>query len=198
MPTGYTSKIYDDKDQSPRDFILTCARAFGATITQRDDDLNEPPKLREHDNHDAEMAAKYSAELAEVRAWTTDELSAAAAADNGKALTAWRESKLKSDALRVRYLAMLSEVDRWTAPTDDHMGLKEFMVNQLRESIQFDCDSRPAPTGVTGYEYRAQRIEFLTRMAASYEKYAREEIERVDGANAWITALYDSLKSVSA
>jgi len=198
MPTGYTTKLYNGEDQSARDFILSCARGFGATIMQRDDDPNEPPKFREHDNHEAEMAARHSAELAEVEAWTTDEINEAAATDHTKELAAWQESKLKSDALRARYRAMLVKVERWTAPTDNHVGLKEFMVKQLRESIQFDCDDRPAPTEVAGHEYRAQRITFLTRMTASYEKYAREEIERVDGANAWITALYDSLKAVSA
>jgi len=196
MPTGYTSKLYDGKDQSVRDFILTCARAFGATIMQRDDDPNDPPKLREASTHEAEMAAKYSTELAEVQAWTNGEADEAAAANYAKEFAAWQESQVKSQALRARYLGMLTKIERWTAPTPEHVGLKKFMVEQLRESIKFDCDDRPAPIGMTGHEYRAERITFLTRMAASYEKYAREETERVDSANSWIAALYESLMAV--
>lgn len=35
MPTGYTSEIYQGEEVSPKDFLLTCARAFGATISMR-------------------------------------------------------------------------------------------------------------------------------------------------------------------
>jgi hypothetical protein len=32
MPTGYTAAIYEGKKVSGKDFLLTCARAFGALI----------------------------------------------------------------------------------------------------------------------------------------------------------------------
>jgi hypothetical protein len=193
MPTGYTAKLYEGAEQTPRDFILACARAFGATIMQRDEDPDVPPRPREASTHEAEQAAKYNAELAEVKAWTNDEADDAAAASYAKEFAAWQESQIRSQAIRTRYLGMLTKIERWTAPTSEHEGLKKFMVEQLRESIRFDCDDRPAPVGMTGHEFRAQRIKSLTHMATSYEKYAREEIERVDGANAWISALYQSL-----
>ena len=47
MPTGYTEDIYNGKDVTFKDFALKCARAFGACVHQRDDDANDPPKLRE-------------------------------------------------------------------------------------------------------------------------------------------------------
>lgn len=196
MPSGYTHKLYAGEDQSPRDFILGCARAFGATIMQRDDDPNDPPKLREHNNHCAEMAEDFRARLVEAQDWTDDEADSAAAASYAEALAAWQESQAKSRARRARYQHMLDEIAKWTPPTLDHIALKEFMVKQLRESIDFDCDDRlGAPARLTGQEFKAKRIELLARMTESYEKYAREETERVNGANAWITALYQSLDS---
>lgn len=36
---------------------------------------------------------------------------------------------------------MLDQVQLWQPPTDDHMGLKEFMIQQIEESIKFDCAS---------------------------------------------------------
>lgn len=45
MPTGCTAKLHED-DQSFRDFALTCARAFGATIAMREEPLDAPPSER--------------------------------------------------------------------------------------------------------------------------------------------------------
>lgn len=42
MPTGYTADIKDGI--TFRDFALRCARAFGATIMQRDEDISIPPR----------------------------------------------------------------------------------------------------------------------------------------------------------
>lgn len=50
MPSCYTSDIADGKDVSFNDFVLKCARAFGACIEQRDDNANDKPKLIERNN----------------------------------------------------------------------------------------------------------------------------------------------------
>jgi hypothetical protein len=51
MPTGYTAMIEEREDVTFREFALTCARAFGACIMQRDNSLAEPPKPREVDKY---------------------------------------------------------------------------------------------------------------------------------------------------
>ena len=49
MPTGYTTDIYNGKDVTFKDFALKCARAFGACIHQREDNIDDLPKLKKHD-----------------------------------------------------------------------------------------------------------------------------------------------------
>src|SRR5690606_5838921 len=44
-----------------------------------------------------------------------------------------------------RYLAMLEQVSAWSPPTEDHVCLKEFMKQQLTESIKYDCSIYDCP-----------------------------------------------------
>ena len=73
MPTGYTSKIADNI--SFRDFVLTCAGAFGACVEQRDNDMNEKPKLKKLDvsyHQNAIKAAKVKLKL--IKEYTDSEI----------------------------------------------------------------------------------------------------------------------------
>jgi len=198
MPTGYTAKLYEGEDQSVRDFILSCARAFGATIMQRDDDPNDPPKPREISTHYEDSLREATKALDVALAWTDEEAGRLATAEDRKDLAYWRESEKKSADRRVRYEAMLTAVTAWVPPTSEHNGLKTFMVEQITGSIKWDCSTCDAPTCPTGAEYRELTIKARSRDVTYYTEERQKEIERVDGANAWITALYDSLKAVSA
>ena len=42
MPTGYTLELYDGKDITFEEFVLKCARAFGALINMRDEPRDAP------------------------------------------------------------------------------------------------------------------------------------------------------------
>lgn len=41
MPTGYTCKVQDGEITELKDFLLQCARGFGAMIHMRDDSMNK-------------------------------------------------------------------------------------------------------------------------------------------------------------
>ena len=57
MPTGYTSKIYDGEQVTGKEFLMTCARAFGALIEMRDESLNAkiPEELEVNTYHKKEL-----------------------------------------------------------------------------------------------------------------------------------------------
>lgn len=193
MPSGYTSDIHDGKDVSFQDFALTCARAFGATIMQRDEPLGSKPRLREASAHHRDSLTKARARLAEVKAWSDDEAERQANAAHSEAISQWRKSTERTVGLRERYGSMLDQALAWTPPTDEHRELKEFMVKQLRESLDFDCHDRPRPERKSGEEFRAEQ-EAAAQWSVDYHaKGVRDEAKRVRGANAWITALWESL-----
>ena len=184
MPTGYTSKLYEGESQTPREFILMCSRAFGATIDQRDE-----PFVSYHD----EALAKARVLVKEAPAWSDEEADRRAWAEHVEAVTAWRKSEAKRAEIRARYEAMLMEVDRWSPPTADHQGLKVFMIEQLRGGIDFDCKPYDPPAARLGSEYRADVIKQANRDVEYHTKERAEKIRRAASANAWIAALYESL-----
>ena len=100
--------------------------------------------------------------------------------------------------LRELYEAMLRKVRAWQPPTSDHQGLKDFMIEQITGSIDFDCDTKywiddfPQPKTGAGWlgEKRKKAMGDLSYHSSEHSK----EVSRVDGRNAWIKALKESLK----
>jgi len=201
MPTGYTADVQDGKITEFPDFAMRCARAFGATIEMRDDPMDAPipDKFEANDYH---VKAKGEAEARHVQlvAMTEDECRDAALVEFKEAEARIADIKEKALLHKGRYLKMLAEVRRWTPPTPDHEGLKEFMVKQLQESVDHDCDTSyyTAPVLKPGREWHVgavakaqQDIKYHTDQMLEDEKRARSRTE-------WVKSLRSSLKPVAA
>lgn len=200
MPTGYTSAIHDGQQITTREFILRCARAMGATIMQRDDPIDAPPKTVEPNvTYYNELLYTARQTLASARKWTDEQAAEKANEAHQSAVSSWRKRENDRLALRLRYEDMINEVENWTPPTPEHVGLKDFMVEQLRESINFDCGHLPEPTiaAEDGPTFRKNAIDRANRDIELHEKHKAEEIARAEGRNQWITALYESLPAMS-
>lgn len=195
MPTGYTADVADGKVTDFATFALRCARAFGATIMQHDDDMHDMPKHREESDYYATSLATARAELDALNRMTpADVVAAYEARYQGRVESAQRYAAQRAEQQR-RYEAMLADVNAWEPPTAQHVNLKQFMVDQLTESIRFDCapgydDTPEREDPKAWYDAELKRVhERVSRAAANLE----DERARVAGANAWIDALYASL-----
>jgi hypothetical protein len=190
MPTGYTDSIKIDTPFP--EFALRCARAFSALIMMRDDSLEAPipdefqPDTSYYDNG----IAKAQTRLA-VLADMTDEQVAADLA------------RFNAEQQKHRDESMLGLVNEWTPPTPDHVGMKEFMQKQIRESIDFDCHDDdgfldrcyPIFAGTVG-EWREKQLA-AARQDLEYNREHRQgEIDRAQQRTAWVKALRDSLKEL--
>jgi hypothetical protein len=197
MPTGYTADVADGKVTDFRTFALRCARAFGATIMQRDDPANDPPKLREVSSYEIEAVARDEQRVAALAAMTDADAQREAAAEYAAAVKRNREYAEETRAKRARYEAMLAAARAWVPPTAEHEPMKKFMIEQLTESIKFDChdDLWPEPTRKSGRAWLAEQRQHAHESLGRSIKRLQEERDRVDGANAWIGALYDSLSA---
>ncbi len=111
--------------------------------------------------------------------------------------TFWIERQRQTAIERARYEAMIAKVEAWTPPTPDHDGLKKFMLDQLRESVEWDCGgfggSGPAPTRQTEAEWKAEALAQARHQIEHYTAEHAKEIERVNGRNEWIRDLRASL-----
>lgn len=199
MPSGYTADVANGEVTDFRMFALRCARAFGATVMQRDDSLDVLPKHREPwlDYH-REGIAKAEATLAELDAMSDADVLAAMSEERRQIEESNARYKAEKEQKRARYEAMLREVEGWEPPTSDHAGLKKFMSEQLKESIDFDCRgySTPIPN-LSPSEWTTARRAKAVNDIAYHNAQIEEEIARCNEANAWIDALYASLGAPS-
>ena len=196
MPTGYTADIKDGI--SFNTFAMNCARAFGATISLRDEGGGGeiiPEVFAPNDYHQKALAASRE-ELQALESMTPMECSLKAAADYTAAENRRTERLRELDDLRQKYDDMLVCAESWTAPTPEHVGLKDFMVQQIKESIKWDCGTSyyDEPTkNQTALEWIEQAKAKAIRDIEYHKEQYAAEVKRTEDRNAWVAALRASL-----
>ena len=198
MPTGYTAIIGEKKDVSFRDFTLRCARAFGACVMQRDDDVNALPEKQKPSTYHLEQLDKAKAELKHLQETPKEQLLLEAAErilKSNQEIVESNKRRLQETAeLKQRYKKMLEAVATWTPPTDEHKGLKDFMTQQITESIDWDCKPYQATLSETDPEkFIAHEIELQQESIRYHQEGWDKDVARCKSQNAWIDALYNSL-----
>lgn len=197
MPTGYTAAISDGV--SLRQFILSCARGMGACIMQRDDPMSDLPKKREPEDYHAKQIAKANNRLVETKAMSEEVAQKKANEEYDAEIKSIEDSILKNNKLRRQYETMLSQVNSWVPPTSEHFGLKEFMVSQITESMQFDCggsyysDMLKKLKPPSGVEWKNKEIQDALKDLDYHTREHNAEVARCTSQNKWIDALYESL-----
>ena len=193
MPTGYTSDLYDG-DQSFEDFAMSCARAFGALVTMRDEPAGAPiPEEFEPSSYNRDQAQLAREALARIEAWTDEDAERHAAQMHASQMVAWQREDDVRKARQERYEAMLEQVQAWEPPTPDHEEMRRFMAQQLQQSIDFDCTQWPPPERMDGPTYKAQQLEVEKRRLERAEKANAEEVDRARRRTEWVRALRESL-----
>lgn len=193
MPTGYTAKVEDGTMTKFRDYALTCARAFGALIMLRDDPLAPAPRdTGPRSTYHDEALARARAALAGLETMSYEDIEAGCTRDHAAQLSSWRQRRLERERERQNYLSMLAKVERWTPPTSDHIGLKEFMAQQIHESMKYWGDEKEPPAR-TPTEWHADALSRARRDVDYHEKEMAKEIERHNERNKWLADLHASL-----
>lgn len=196
MPTGYTADI--SNGITFRQYAMGCARAFGALITMRDEPSDAPiPDSFQPSKYHEECLQTASDRLAQLRLMSLDETELAADTAYREAVEANTTRIREKNDLRAKYSAMLAQVEAWKPPTPDHEEYHRFMVSQIRESIDFDCDTSfyedNQPERLSGGNWLAQQIQEVERSINYHTRANAEEIARTNGRSGWVKALRDSL-----
>lgn len=196
MPTGYTAAVQEGKVTSLNEFAMQCARAFGALITMRDDPAGAPIPEQikpETDYYDRGLAEAHE-RLADLRRLTPEQAEYRALKEYEEACASHIAYQRRKSDERDRYEAMIAKVEAWRAP--EEVGkLRAFMLDQLRESVRFDCGGyeMPAPERRMGAQWLAESTEEAERSIARHTKSRDEEIERAAERTRWLQALRASL-----
>jgi hypothetical protein len=197
MPTGYTDIIYSSKGEVKfRDFALRCARAFGATIHQRDENLDSNPRLREVYFYHAEQAEKDMAELNRLNHLNKHDIAQKIETEYQECCNDWERSCKKEARLLFEYTAMLANAEAWEPPTKEHKALKQFMIDQIKESIRCDTGFRmrqQKPQKPNTDKWLTNNIGWLEESILRHQQEQIKENERVANANKWLDDLVHSL-----
>lgn len=194
MPTGYTCAIKDG--QSFEEFVLGCARAFGANILMRDDESDAPIKEYEPSIHYKQWWEDAKAKLEELNALSVEAAETRAKSEYEGAIARNKEHRAEAYDLLKKYEAMLERVNAWEPPTPEHENMKKFMIEQIESSIDHDCstDWIKDPALLSGVEWKARNIQNAADGVQRYREEWDKEIDRTCERNEWNRALKDSLK----
>ena len=195
MPTGYTLDLYDGKDITFEEFVLKCARAFGVLIDMRDEPIDAPiPERFEPSDYHLKELERAKKRLKEIKKWDEEKAEQEAERAYREALKEREEFIKKNKLIRKRYEDMLSKVQKWKPPTIEHESLKQFMIQQLVESIEYDCFIPEMPQRLSGEEYKEQQIKKALSDIDYHEREYAEEVNRVYERNKWLLSLRESLR----
>jgi len=195
MATGYTYRIKDGI--SFNDFVMDCAKAMGACIMMRDEPASTPiPEVFEPSDYHKnayEMAKKEFGKFCKMSKKTAEEKTAKY---NDDRKVAEQEAECKDKELSEKYLAMIEKVENWEPPTNDHIEFKSFMLEQLRESLRFDCGYRRAVVveDISVEEWKSQQESRILHNIEYHKKNYAEEVQRAKERTAWVSDLRNSLK----
>lgn len=194
MPTGYTYAVVDGKMTEFSDFALSCARAFGALISMREEPMDAaiPEEFTPATEYYDKRIEAGKARLAEVLVMTTAESEVAALAEHEKAV-ADRDRYLAEKEIEVgRVRSMIAKVEAWEPPSSDHAEMKQFMLQQL--SISLPGDYVPSvPERVDGATWRSALISQLDKQISRDKDERAKEVERAAGRTEWVRKLRASL-----
>lgn len=199
MPTGYTADI--PKGITFQQYAMNCARAFGALILMRDEpsDAPIPDEFAPSDFH-LKRIETLDAELRRIMAMSDDDCESEALKEYKEAEARRLERLAENTAMLQSYRSMLEEVKAWEPPSDDHVEMKSFMIDQIVKSIEWDDSSdylQAAHVRHSGFTWKTQRIKTLAEdIERSLSEQAKEE-ERTAGRNRWVKQLRESLESAA-
>jgi len=195
MPSGYTANIKDGI--TFEQFAMNCARAFGACIELRDeggDGSNIPEKFTASPYH-KEHLEESQQKLKDFLTLTTKDLEQLAQAKYEQDIVSYKERVKEDLDLLANYEYMLEKANQWQIPSDDHAKLKEFMIQQITDSIKWDCNNtREEPTLEDAETYFQRKVKQLKRNVAYHQEQMLEEELKCAKNTLWITQLRNSLE----
>lgn len=110
------------------------------------------------------------------------------------------EDRLKeNEALKNRYNAMLSKVRRWTPPSKEYEGVKDFMESQLIDSLDFDCRQVYVENIIPKDKWiqkQTNRTDLIESMKYNLEQY-NKSVVAAEKDTLWLKTFSESIKKVT-
>ena len=202
MPTGYTAGIEDGKITTGKDFLMRCARNFGACIEMKDEPLSTPiPQAFEPAGFYKDWIAEEEKNLEMYLSLTVDDARRVIDKEYERKQKQNTEAIEREKKIRQKYESVREEVERWNPPTPEHNSLKNFALEQIsiscepRDTIGF-WEAEMRELKVPPEEWLKTKIEHARESLERYKRSWREEVERTERRNKWLNDLRESLAKI--
>lgn len=203
MPTGYTAPILDGKVKNFKQYAKVCMRAFGATIHMRDDDFDAKYRKAEPSNYHKDKLVEIKKQMEDLLNMSDEALALEQEKSIKQRISRANASLKKIEKQKSKLNEILADVRKWTPPTDDHTELKEFMIDQILKTIDFDCKTRyydeelerctSELKNIDPKSIRQERMDCFKNDINYHTKNYAEEVERCRDRNKWVEDLLDSI-----
>ena len=157
MPTGYTAVIEDGC--TFKEYVMTCARAFGATISMREEPLSkEIPEKFEVSDYALNQLKAYRTQLALFQGMPKDQLESEFLKERQKHYDEIRERSIKNNAINKKYEQIEYGLYRMLGEARALVGVTK-NDGTPADSYQFRQQLKQIDEQLARYE--AERAEFL-------------------------------------
>jgi hypothetical protein len=199
MASALTGAIMNNEDITVAEFLTNSARLGGPLVAYlRDEPLGTPIRQRYVSPYTKGKVCRAEDNLAEAKAITFEEAERIVEREYERDLEHYQERLKESEELKKRYEAMLEKVKAWEPPTPEHIVVKTTAIEQLEESILFDCKSISMfePKKQDPQEYIAEQVKWARDDLKMAKERLAEEEARVEEINNWIEAFQKSLEGL--
>lgn len=203
MPTGYTAGILDGKITTFPQFAKQCMRAFGAVIHMRDEDMDAEYKERTPSDYHYKEIERANQLYKDAQTLSDKQIISGKKKELEESKKYHLEKIEKEKVDRKAMNVILDEVRKWQPPTPEHTGIKDFMIDQIVKTIDFDCDSKYHTKALQKIEYQLLNLnaesirrdmkEKAAKDLAYHTKEHNEELKHCEKSNKWVADLLNSI-----
>lgn len=204
MPTGYTAGILDGKVKTFQQFAAQCIRAFGSAIHMRDEPWDKKYTPRKPSDYHSKAIAE-AEKLLKKYANCSDKEIIDLRSGQLETDRRYHLNKIKEIEENFKKLNnILQEARDYTPPTSEHTGIKDFMIEQLRETIKYDGSTdyydekiesiNKELSNLDPVVIRHKLIEEANHDLQYHKKEYDREVELCNKHNEWAKQFLDSLK----
>jgi hypothetical protein len=205
MPTGYTAGIIDGKITTFEQFATQCSRAFGATIHMRDNPLDSPYEPRTPSEYYVNSLQSQREKLEETKTMTDEAIVQDFETLLKDSLEYYERELEKTKVNLGRLNSIMESAKSWVPPTEDHEGVRDYMIDQLEITIKADGDpsyhvnkivqaKKELEEGIDPKVYREEKIKEIEDRISYYEGEVQKELERCKQSNDWMDKFLESIK----
>ncbi len=205
MPTGYTAGIIDGEITTFEQFATQCTRAFGATIHMRDNPMDSPYEPRTPSEYYVNSLQSQREDLERMESLTDEDIVHEFETSMRDSLE-YHERGLEKDKANLEKLnSILASAKDWVPPTEEHKGLRTFMIEQIESTIKVDGDpsyyvkkivqiKQEMESGIDPKAYREDKIKGIKDKISHYETEHQKELVRCKQSNDWMEKFFESIK----